>query len=444
MLKNISQISDGLIDMEPISFIKPFDEETLALEMFQTMLPALESDSDVLVQTLDCFTTAYEELGGIVNTLESAQSFDRDFLSMSYKAACLALQPLGMSLESFSMEDNGSSSAARLKETLKKIWSALIRTIARAWDFLKKAFSETYSRHRLALRDINAARIVQSKQRSMLQVKPTVETTAAMSVLGEEKNDAIAFPDNYSKLSAHVNDFLTIRKFLMEGYSAKLSAALKSVMHVTNGSIDIVNEGKLNEIRSATHRAMENFNFAAITRSVPGMRVTTDGEEARVPLTGGYSLQVRSAKLPTVDSDEFIPAIRKMTVDIGYRSYEPTQGSMTALSQTEITSLLNIAEALVRDIGNGKMKERTDRIESGVDALKAFIDRSIKALEAVPNDSLDASVRELSRKVFNDMTTLTSAFTAWGGPVFLKLETLSLRVAVAIIRVAQTNLANFE
>lgn len=432
--------------METISFLARNDSDALSNLAFEALLPGLEHNVDEAIIAMETLTNAHEGLSDVLGMFEGEPNLSVESMRYMRSAALNAVRPIGLTQSDImpSLEDNSTTVVARFKAALVRLWNAIKQAASRVWQFIKQAFAKSYSRHREIIREISNARVVMTQQKSMLMVKRTLLATDAFAILRKSSGLGLEFPTSYQSMDMHLKDFATKRKMLMESYHTKLSATIKSIMRVVSGNVDLTNTSTLNEIQEATRRALQQFSMDSVLRSFPSASFGRENGTATLPLTGGYRLTINSAPPKNIDDPEFFNRAKSLTVDIGQRADSFKSVEMQAYTHSEIEQMLKVAEKLVLDISSGRMSDRAHRIEMDIEGYKKFIDQALTALSSVPDDAIDPAVREHARKVFNEQSSLVSAFTAWGGPVFLKMETLSLRTALGIVRLCQEHLKNFK
>lgn len=417
----------------------------LSNEQLDTLIETLETDVDGAVASMEAYCTAAIGLGELISTLDchDDSTLSVESLKPYQVAAANALRPIGMFYSDLgiSMEDDKPGVVQRFKEMLVRLYNAVVRTAAKVWAMIKQSFSAMYSRHRELRKEIDDTQVALSKLTTAIQKANVVKVGPEFSIIGRSDGDALKMPDNFADLDRHMQEVLGVRKNLLERYAVAMAGTLKSVFGTAKRDFRINHSGDLDKLRSDSHRALSNFDFNTISRLFQGARV--NGENSFfIPLTGGYGINIYGNPLPAPEDPEFIAKARAMVIDVKMNAGSAEAYEMKAMSQAEVSKVLSTMDMLVKDMVNGRIEDRVAKTKAMVDGYEKFIKETMDIVLKTPDESLGAGMREKIQSVFNEQTAMVTAFTAWGGPVFLKTETVCLKYAIAMVKLCRLHLRN--
>lgn len=412
------------------------EAEVVALEAYGRWVNTYERDADVALERLSVFISTHEGLTNIMPSVESIQT-DEDLQVLQAKVN-IVMAPVGLEFGDLQSSNEADSkfSIEAFKDMLRRLWRAIKQTITAIWSFLHKGFSRTFSQHRRIAGMISNIRI------SMNNLRTALPTSADVEVKNVDLLTDGGSETSYVPIARTVNHFMNVRHALLDRYSVKLAVTIKSVL-ASRGPMRMDDNNRLETIRVGTNKVLQNFDRAAVTSVFPGA-LEVDSQNSVVPLVGPYEIRIVGRKLPPVNDPTFMRAVRGLSIDIGRHSgsdEETKTSTMKVMTFAQVNELLRAAEAIINDLGRGHTAERSRRIEALVQSFDQWVASSAKIAEdwVTQNDN-QATAREESLRFFREQATFSSAMTAWGGPVFLKMDTLALRVAAAIVSLCQANL----
>lgn len=412
------------------------ETECVALEAYGRWVNTFEHDADAALEQLSVFVEAQEGLSAIVGSLESIQS-DTDLQQLRSKVNTV-MAPMGLDFDGLQPANESGSkfSIEGFKEMLRRLWRAIKRTIAAIWSFLHKGFARTFAQHRRVAASISNIRISMNNLRTALPSSADVPISR-VDLLTKGADEA-----TYVDIARAVNQFMNVRHALLDRYSVKLAVTIKSVL-ASRGPIRMDDTNRLETIRVGTNKVLQNFDRQAVAAVFPGA-ANIDDQNTVVPLVGPYFIQITGRKLPPINDATFGRAARSLSIDIGRSAGDDEKSSSTnmkVMTFSQVNELLRAAEAIINDLGRGHTAERSKRIEALVQSFDQWVATSAKLAEdwVTQNDN-QATAREESLRFFREQASFSSAMTAWGGPVFLKMDTLALRVAAGIVSLCQAHL----
>lgn len=428
-----------------VTFLGRKSVTRLSNEQLDTLIDTLGNDVDDAVGSMEAYCTSAIGLGELITSLEGHDdsTLSLESLKPYQMAATNALRPIGMFYSDLgvSMEDDKPGIVQRFKEMLVRLYNAVVRTATKVWTIIKQSFFAMYSRHRELRKEIDDTRVALSKLTTAIQKTNTVKVGPEFSIIGRSDGDSLKMPANFADLDRHMQEVLGVRKNLMERYAVAMSGTLKSVFGVARRDFRINHSGDLDKLRSESHRALSNFDFNSISRLFQGARV--NGENSFfIPLTGGYGINIYGNPLPAPEDPEFIAKARAMVIDVKMNSGAAEAYEMKALTQAEVSKVLSTMDMLLKDMANGRIEDRVAKTRAMVEGYENFIKDTMDIVLKTPDESLGAGMREKIQTVFNEQTAMVTAFTAWGGPVFLKTETVCLKYAIAMVKLCRLHLRN--
>lgn len=438
--------------MTTISFLNQLSIEEISSAATATVLDEADHDIDTSLDVLSTLQESQESLTDVILTAESLQDPTDRELTLLYQSANLAIRPIGLriSTESIAMEAGEDGFFARVKETLRRIWEAIKRAIARVWDFMKKHFGKMYLQHRQLQKDIDNLRIVLDKNKRNLPQKAVLETTEDLAMLGfvqgsqnkspGAKAQALIIPSSYNTLKSHLDKFLVARKAICEDYSKLLVDAIDSLMAATNpgGKFGIFDKAALLKNDAAVDDTLNKLLApSSISSALKGLPVSQLAGNAGIKqdLMGGYELHVTS----NGSSDHGNYSVQLIRNNMS--TFEASE--VATYSNAQIADLLKVAETLKNEIMRGSMEKHADYVERSVAKYKKGVDSYQATLDSTSTDGIDKSTVQLAASVFRKQADVCSKFTSWGSAVFLKMETVSLRTAIAIARMCRLQLSNY-
>ena len=151
-----------------------------------------------------------------------------------------------------------------------------------------------------------------------------------------------------------------------------------------------------------------------------------------------YRVETQGVELPDVESDQFMDCVSRLSVTLrcvpGTKSERAT---MPLLTLEEIVELLDIAETLLRDIQSGRFYILSKTIEQGV---TEFEEKTRLCRKNLQRHSTDPDIRTHGLEMMKERLLISSLLVSWGGPMFLKMEGLTLQVASAILELCRQHL----
>lgn len=414
------------------------DTQRSALENYQSWVNTYEADVDVAMEQLATYVDTCDGLSEVIISAEQFNGYSESGLQLLRTSTDSVLAPIGLSFESIqvSLESGQKFSMQNFKETLRKIWLAIKRVIAMVWDFIRKGFMKTFSQHRRIAAAILNTRV------NLNNLKAALPKTSTFNPAGSELVTNGGRLKNYTQVAKSYNNFSAVRDALLNRYAVKLAVTIKSVLG-SKGPLNLGDVNQLEAARVATNKVLINFDRGAVASSFPGAR-TTHQDVSVVPVIGPYEIVIRGSKLPDVNDANFIRTAKGLSIDINRsQTYTPSNetGEMNVMSMRETEDLLKAAEVLVNDISRGYTQERFRRIEALSEDFNRWVKESEKVAEdwVAKNDN-QVRVRQEAIRFFREQALFGRMMAVWGGPVFLKMDTLSLRVAAALVGLCQSNL----
>ena len=426
--------------MSTIRFMKsPIEDvERAALEQYDRWVNTYEHEADVAMEQLDTFMAVHDGLSNVITVMESIKNpfeTDKALINTSIDAV---LAPVGMRFSDLipSNEAESKFSLQNFKEMLKRIWRAIKQTVVNIWNFLRKGFSKAFSEHRRIAAGISNLRITMNNLKRALPSENIVKATGADLITDHGKFTS------FSEVGKEINQFMNVREKLLDRYAVKLAATMKSIL-ANRGPVKLDDANKLETIRVSTNKILQNFDRNAVSAIFQGSLVIDD-ETTLVPTIGDYSLKITGRALPPVNDPMFMRTARTLSIDLSRADTQETTSDLKGirvLTFSEMSQLLGVAEILVNDISRGRTEERSKRIEGMVHGFEQWVAQSAKVAEdwVTANDH-QAQARDESLRFFREQASFSVALTAWGGSVFLKMDTLALRVAAAVVALCQSHL----
>lgn len=430
--------------MTTITFLNTPSMEEITDTALGAVLDQDDRDLDDSIDALDTLQESHEHLSNVIMTAESFTNPTARELQLLCQSADLAVRPIGLSIsvEGLALEADSNGFFQRVKDTLHRIWEAIKRTIAKIWLFMKQQFGKSFLQHRQLGKDIDNARIVMSQQSSMLPIDSKVRTTENLAVLATSTGDAFQLMGGYKGMADQIANFLTIRNDVVDNYSRTLTGAI-SMTHnaLSAGQINLFDKAWLTTAEEKLNKAYAVFALPLLAGKFKSRGASTsDGNELRYDTIGGYKLVINMKPVGPASSGR-----QKISVDLVKETNVKFETSeIMAYSHPQIKELLDIAESLKNAIMHGTIKDRVSHIERYTESYKKFVDKCEQTIAKTDVSGVNRATLEHCQRVMNLQTQLCSDFTSWGSSIFLKMETLTMRVAIAIVRLCQLQLRNFN
>lgn len=383
--------------------VAAMEDETQAAELAIDSTGADSAEADIVEATdisadveagtaeIDQASADAETLTRIADTAEAAEA-DGGLDPVAAEVTEIAVEAiyarLGVkhtsypALESFSGR-SGRVRATRIavediKETVKKIWAAIVVAFQKMYDFVKNFFAKIFDANRKLLARINALE-KRLNGKDMKETGGKVKLTGGLSKIGiKHKTDAMA------ALKDVGSDIAAIRKEA----TALLDRAKADIPHVTK---EITNGKDLESKEDVLKAQKEQEGFVHVFAGLKG------------PVS-----ELVTAKY----SDE-------SGINISFGSGKSDSEEVDALTLADCRTVLGSSEAIVRD--NLNAKAELARVEASL----ASVIESFKKVSEISNEEDDKAklIAEKSRRVQRVYGNIgTSVITALSNSQKLSLE----------------------
>ncbi len=300
---------------------------------------------------------------------------------------------------------------------------------------LRRFVRETFLQNAAQYRKLEAS--FSSAQLSLSQLSRSLPTQRTIAV---PKNHYVTSgADSIASVLNNVQTFLNTRTALIERYSSLLESIVRDLSNVEHLKINQIN-------------TIEAFNFYAIKTlaqftqdSILGLFSGVEVREnsiATVPVIGPYILEVSGAVDIDVRCSECIGQVSKMVVDICRYSDEPELSlELPLASSEELQACLKIVEGLIGDLHRERIKQR---YESIITYAEQFESQTERRYDQYSSMNLAADVRSDGMKALTDQKHVARCMTRCAAYPLLKIDNLSVHVAMQILNLCNQHLSVYR
>ncbi len=341
-----------------------------------------------------------------------------------------------------SLEDAvGSDKAARLKEVVAKLWDAIKRAAVKVWRFLVQMFkSLTDAEKALYVETVRLKSEVRGlSSTGKITRKPVVDFGQGTQWISDKGQ----MPATGAQLLKHLTDYRVFHSAFHGSYATALVKAMTNCGHAV---------GQVRDAQSLTKAVIETrvaigvMNPQNIAR-VLGPNVQQEGDAYHVYLTHDRRFTLEGPQLPNSRDDAFKDAIKQVNVRV--EQFEITDaeevGGMKAMQESEMLAILDMIEVILASGTRTDSFKRFAGMLPAADGFQKRLDAMVEAIDKLPADQITTDEHgHTTKDLLQEVIRTNQLFTRWAAAPFAKVDTITVHMVRAALRVVAAHVANYR